>query len=144
MSYWKWGTFQCHVSLQGVDVLSILHGRFGTWTAPKLGRTSDDWTFWYSACQTKSVKCQCLETNILILGSKLPWFPYNRGWSSSQLEGCRYPLWGSPFIGGMTIPNMRSLDPGTYILCVADDSMDLLRLLTLKKQSGSWTESSTL
>ena len=23
-------TFQCHVSLQGVDVLSILHGRFRT------------------------------------------------------------------------------------------------------------------
>lgn len=54
MSYWKWGTFQCHASLQGVDVLSILHGRFGTWTAPKLGRTSDDWTFWYSACQRPS------------------------------------------------------------------------------------------
>ena len=39
-------------------------------------------------------------------GSKLPLFPYNRGWSSTQY----IPIIRIPIKGGMTIPNIATLD----------------------------------
>ena len=42
--------------------------------------------------------------------SKLPLFPYNRGWSSTQFRGELRIL----IKGGMTIPSIATFDHGTY------------------------------
>ena len=47
-------------------------------------------------------------------GSKLPLFPYNRGWSSNPLVGIYIPIIRIPIKGGMTIPNIATFDHGTY------------------------------
>ena len=46
---------------------------------------------------------------------QLPLFPYNRGWSSTQVRRGLYTHYENSFIkGGMTIPNIATFDHGTY------------------------------
>ena len=50
-----------------------------------------------------------------VLGSKLPIFPYNRGWSSTQVRRGLYTIIRIPYFSGwMTIPN--TIDHGTYVV----------------------------
>ncbi len=47
---------------------------------------------------------------------QLPLFPYNRGWLSTQVRrGENIPIIRIPIKGWMTIPNTRSLDPGSCV-----------------------------
>ncbi len=47
-------------------------------------------------------------------GSKLPLFPYNRGWFINPIVGVYIPIIRIPIEGGMTIPNIATFDHGTY------------------------------
>ena len=63
---------------------------------------------------SNETKTSCLGyIYIYVLGSKLPLLLYNRGWSSTQFRRGLYTQ-GFPTKGWMTIPNTRSLDPGSY------------------------------
>ena len=47
-------------------------------------------------------------------GSKLPLFPYNRGWETQpNSRGENIPIIRIPIKGGMTIPNIATFDHGT-------------------------------
>ena len=69
----------------------------GTWDA---GSPHDVYMFRCRLCQGRSTPMK---------------FPYYRGWETQPNgRGLIYPLSGFPIEGWMSIPNTRSLDPGSF------------------------------
>ncbi len=87
-------------------------------------------------CGWQFKKTCCIATDlqhvaIHVPGSKLPLFPYNRGWSSTQV-GVYIPIIRIPIKGGMTIPNVATFDHGTL-------ELGLFEKLPPKSKKAPWT-----